>query len=102
MLARHMSLPEAICTSIPSTDTYSLSQGQDEFYYSLPYKEMDAALWYHNHGKSANELAQVLNLSSERAEFILKDIDSKRRTTAQLHWPALLIEPVIGPHTKPD
>jgi NAD+ synthase len=101
MLARHMGLPEEICTSIPSTDTYSLSQGQDEFYYSLPYREMDVALWYHNHGKSAADLAHALNLTPERAEFVLKDIDSKRRTTAQLHWPALLIESVIGPHTKP-
>jgi NAD+ synthase len=31
-LANHLGLPKAICAAQPTTDTYSLSQGQDEFY----------------------------------------------------------------------
>src|SRR5690606_13609620 len=37
-LARHMGLPEEICNAVPTTDTYSLAQGQDEFYFALPYE----------------------------------------------------------------
>ena len=44
-LARHMELPDEICNAIPTTDTYSLAQGQDEFYFALPYQQMDLALW---------------------------------------------------------
>lgn len=101
MLARHLGLPEVICNAAPSTDTYSLSQGQDEFYFALPYKEMDIALWHYNHRRPAAELANALDLSAERAEFIYRDIDTKRKTTAPLHWPALLLEKVEGPLPPP-
>ncbi|MGH8174734.1 MAG: NAD(+) synthase, partial [Steroidobacter sp.] len=56
-LARHMKLPDDICSAIPTTDTYSLAQGQDEFYFALPYQQMDLALWAYNHDRSAAELA---------------------------------------------
>ena len=101
MLARHLDLPETICNSTPSTDTYSLSQGQDEFYFALPYKEMDVALWHFNQNKPAQELAEKLGLNDAQAEIIYRDIENKRRTTAQLHWPALLVEKVEGPRTLP-
>lgn len=101
MLARHLGLPDEICNAIPTTDTYSLPQGQDEFYYSLPYKEMDVALWHLNNQKSAAELADCLGITTQQAEWVYKDIEAKRRTTGPLHWPALLIEPVAGPAPKP-
>lgn len=93
-LASYLGLPEAICSTTPTTDTYSMPQGQDEFYYALPYREMDIALWCFNHGQSASELASILEVSEDKANFIYKDIETKRKTTAPLHWPALLIEPV--------
>ncbi len=97
MLARHLGLPAAICNSTPSADTYSLAQGQDEFYFALPYKEMDIALWHHNRGLPAEALAQRLGLDAHQAQMVYRDIETKRRTTASLHWPALLTEPVAGP-----
>lgn len=96
-LARHMGLPDSICNAAPTTDTYSLAQGQDEFYYALPYQQMDVALWHRNHGKPAAQLANALGLTELEAQNIYRDIDNKRRTTAPLHWPGLLVEPVSGP-----
>ncbi len=106
-MARHLGLPDEICNAIPTTDTYSLPQGQDEFYYALPYKEMDIALWHLNNGKSAAELAEAFSdagrsITEEQAEFIYQDIDNKRKTTAILHWPALLLEKVQGPMSLPE
>src|SRR5690606_40345420 len=101
-LARHMGLPEDICNAVPSTDTYSLSQGQDEFYYALPYRQMDIALWCFNEGRSITDLASTLGVDEDRAANIYRDIASKRRTTAVLHWPALLMDAVPGPHTCPE
>lgn len=100
-LARHMGLPDVICNATPTTDTYSLSQGQDEFYYALPYKEMDVALWHLNQGLPAAKLAECLGLSEQQAGFIYQDIEAKRRTTAPLHWSGLLMEPVTGPVPRP-
>jgi len=101
MLARHLELPEDIRCAAPSTDTYSLSQGQDEFYFALPYKEMDVALWHYNQQRPAAALAACLELPVEGAEAIYRDIENKRRTTAPLHWSALLVEDVKGPLAKP-
>ncbi|MDO9237602.1 MAG: hypothetical protein Q7U28_16410 [Aquabacterium sp.] len=100
-LARHRGLPESICNAIPTTDTYSLSQGQDEFYYALPYKEMDVALWHHNQGESAGDLAARLGINEQQADYIYQDINNKRRTTAPQHWSGILMADVSGPVPKP-
>jgi NAD+ synthase len=93
-LARHLGLPEDICNSLPTTDTYSMQQGQDEFYFALPYGQMDLALWAHNHGVPAAELASVLGVSAEHAAFVYGDIESKRRATHYLHARPLLVDSV--------
>jgi len=84
-MARFLGLPERVCAAIPTTDTYSLEQGQDEFYFALPYRSMDLALWALNHGVSADELARVLEITPEQAQAVYADIDNKRRTTRYLH-----------------
>jgi len=93
-LARHLKLPEEICNAMPTTDTYSMPQGQDEFYFALPYDRMDLALWAHNHQVPAAEMAKVLGIEVKQAEHVYADIESKRRTTRMLHLPPVLIEPV--------
>ena len=90
-LARHMELPEAVCSARPTTDTYSLAQTQDEFYFGLPYEKMDVALWCHNHGVTAAALAVTLGMPEAAAQRVYGDIEAKRRTTAYLHArPALV------------
>ncbi|MGY1425076.1 NAD(+) synthase [Lysobacter sp. A289] len=84
-MARHLGLPERLCTAQPTTDTYSLSQGQDEFYYGLPYRQMDLALWALNHDRPAAELASALQISEAHARAVYDDIRNKRRTTRYLH-----------------
>ena len=100
-LARHLGLPEVICQAEPTTDTYSMVQGQDEFYFALPYGAMDKALLAFNSGLSANELAEQLTIGVDAASFIYQDIVAKRKATAALHWPGLVLEPVEGPYTRP-
>ena len=94
-LARYLKLPKEICTVQPSTDTYSMPQGQDEFYFALPYKQMDIALWAINNGISADELGQRLGIDKKQAEYIYKDIVTKRRTTAYMHAKPYLVENVL-------
>jgi NAD+ synthase len=91
-LARHMKLPDEICSAIPTTDTYSLAQGQDEFYFALPYHQMDLAIWALNHGRSAAELGVALGLSEDQAANVYRDIEAKRRTTRYMHLRPVLVE----------
>ena len=95
-LARHLGLPAEICGVTPTTDTYSLPQGQDEFYFALPYAQMDLALWALNHDVPAEALAAAIGITAERAALVYKDIRQKRVTTAPLHSRPLLIRPVPG------
>jgi NAD+ synthase len=94
-LARYLNLPDAVCNAQPTTDTYSMQQGQDEFYFALSYDKMDYALWGYNHGIPVNEVARFLGISEEMAANVYRDIEVKRRTTAYLHARPALIEPVL-------
>jgi NAD+ synthase len=91
-LAEYLNVPYEIRRRPPTTDTYSLPQGQDEFYFSLPYDKMDLCLYALNHGYSAAETAAALGLMPEQVERVYRDIESKRKTTRYLHTPPLLVE----------
>jgi NAD+ synthase len=94
-IARHLRLPAEICAAAPTTETYSMPQGQDEFYFALPFDKMDLALWAHNHGVPACELADCLGISESQADFIYRDIEAKRSATRYLHAKPALVDPVI-------
>ena len=90
-LARYMQLPEEIVSSIPTSDTYSLPQEQESFYFALPYQQLDVALWHVEKGRPAAELAEALGIDTEFAARIYADIAAKRRTTRYLHEPPVLL-----------
>lgn len=102
-LARHLGVPEAVWQRPPTTDTYSLSQGQDEFYFSLPYDKMDLCLYAKNHELPPSSVCNVLGLSEVQVARVFKDIDAKRRATRYQHLAPVLVEavPEIGgaPHS---
>ena len=102
-MARHLGLPDKVCSSVPTTDTYSLEQGQDEFYFALPYDKMDLLLYAFNHDVPPAEAGAPLGLSAEQASWVYRDIQIKRRTTRYLHLPPVLVEelPGVGAHLEP-
>jgi NAD+ synthase len=105
-LGRHLGLPEKILTARPTTDTYSLEQGQDEFYFIVPYTIMDLILVGMNHGRSVEEIATETQLGVDRVRLVMQDIRDKRRTTRPLHLKPVLLEPIpevdlsAGPYAR--
>lgn len=99
-LARHLGVIPEILVREPTTDTYSLEQSQEDFYFSVHHSMLDLLLWAKNHGVPAEEAAAVLDMPPDRVEWVYADLDQKRRTTAYLHAPALLLEEVaeLGPY----
>jgi len=95
-LASYFGLPESVCNAAPTTDTYSLTQGQDEFYFSLPYQQMDVALWAYNNKLEPSKLAEYIGVSVERAEYVYKDIEAKRRATVYQHLKPQLIDEIFN------
>jgi len=84
-LAEALGVPEEVRRRMPTTDTYSLSQSQEEFYFALPYPEMDLCLWAVNHGVPAGEVAAEIGLTVEQVERVFRDIEAKRRVGRYLH-----------------
>jgi NAD+ synthase len=94
-LAEHFGIPEEIRRRPPTTDTWSLAQTQEEFYFSLPYRLMDLCLYGRNHDVPADAVARATGLKVDQVERVWRDIDAKRRATRYLHEPPLLVEPVL-------
>jgi NAD+ synthase len=93
-LAEYLGIPGEIRERKPTTDTYSLAQGQDEFYFSLPYAMMDLCLLGKNNGVPASQVASASGLQPEQVESVFRDIDVKRATTRYLHLPPLLMDDI--------
>ena len=93
-LAAYLGVPQEIQRRPPTTDTYSLQQSQEEFYFSLPYDKMDLCLYGKNHGVPCGEVAPAVGLTAEQVERVYRDIDAKRSATRYLHLKPLLIEGV--------
>jgi NAD+ synthase len=91
-LARFLCLPPEICSAQPTTDTYSMAQGQDEFYFALPYEKMDLALWAHDHHVPAGELAAHLAITQAQANLVYRDIEAKRNAARYLHAEPVLLD----------
>ncbi|HEU4582158.1 MAG TPA: NAD(+) synthase [Polyangiaceae bacterium] len=93
-LAEQLGIPAEIRARPPTTDTFSMPQTQEEFYFALPYDRMDVCLYAFNHGVPAAEVGSALQLTEEQVQRVFKDIAQKRKTTAYLHARPLLVEAV--------
>ncbi len=91
-LAAYLDIPAEIQGRPPTTDTYSLPQSQEEFYFSLPYDQMDLCLYGKNHAIALAEVAEATGLTPHQVERVFRDIDAKRAATRPLHMPPLLVE----------
>ena len=96
-LAEHLGVPAAIRAREPTTDTFSLPQTQEEFYFGLPFEQMDLCLWGLDHGLPADVVAPAAGLTAPQVQRVYRDIEAKRRATRYLHRaPLLADEPAEG------
>ena len=93
-LAEYLGVPEAVTKRTPTTDTYSLPQTQQEFFFTLPLEALDLVLQARNEGKSATDAAVELGYRPEQIERAYHAIERKRNGTRYLHELPLLVEPV--------
>jgi NAD+ synthase len=100
-LARALGIPAEICDRVPTTDTFPLEQTQEEFFFGVPHEVLDSVLFGLNHGYAPADVALAVGLTEDQVGRLYRDIEAKRRATAPLHLPELLLSPVPEIGTPP-
>jgi NAD+ synthase len=83
-LAHYLGVPEEIIKRTPTSDTYSAEQTQEEFFFQLPFHEMDL-LWYAYKNEYAHEeVASVMGRTVEEIKKVFAGFERKVKTTEYL------------------
>ncbi len=93
-LAAALGIPQEIQRRPPTTDTYSLEQSQEEFYFSMPLDKMDLCLYGKDHSIPACELSPVVEFTEQQVARVYEMIDAKRRSARYLHLAPVIFETV--------
>jgi NAD+ synthase len=91
-LAAYLGVPEEIRSRPPTTDTYTLEQSQEEFYFTLPLEKMDLCLYAKDHGIPAADLVAAAGMDEGLVERVYNMIESKRKVAKYLHAHSLVID----------
>jgi NAD+ synthase len=83
-LAEYLGVPKSIIDRIPTTDTYSAEQTQEEFFYQLPFQLMDIFWYGFENGYTPKEVGVAMGESEERVESLFRNFERKRQTTEYL------------------
>jgi len=83
-LADYLGIPQEIIDRTPTSDTYTAEQTQEEFFFQMPYMEMDL-VWYGMVNEiSTEEVGRVINKSPDEVDLIYKNLRRKHLTTNYL------------------
>jgi len=93
-LAAYLGVPEEIQQRPSTTDTYSLEQSQEEFYFALPLEKMDLCLYGKDHSLPPGEVSSLTGLTTEQVNRAYEMIESKRKITEYLAAPPVLVCPL--------
>jgi NAD+ synthase len=88
-IAAFLGIPEEIIKRTPTSDTYSAEQSQEEFFFQMPFLEMDL-IWYgFENGYTPVEVGIEMGKTKEEIEFIYANFKRKHKTTEFLRMPPL-------------
>lgn len=83
-LAEYLGIPEEIIRRTPTSDTYSAEQTQQEFFFQLPFHEMDI-IWYgYENGYEPSEVGDPLGKTETEIKSIYSNFIRKQKTTEYL------------------
>lgn len=82
--AEYLGIPREIINRTPTSDTYTAEQTQEEFFFQMPYKEMDLLWFGFENGYEAEEVGKILGKTKEEVELIYRNFLRKQKTTEYL------------------
>lgn len=86
-LAEYLEVPNSIRRRMPTSDTYSALQSQEEFFFRLPFDYLDRIWFGYDKGVEPKLIAKELELEEEQVQHVIDDIKRKINTTAYLRRP---------------
>ncbi|GAB4334090.1 MAG: NAD(+) synthase [Bacteroidales bacterium] len=95
-LAEVLGVPDEIIQRTPTTDTYSAEQTQEEFFYQLPFDQMDLLWFAMENGYTPEEVAPVMGRTPREVLSIFNNFKRKIQTTDYLRAAPLMYPGVEG------
>lgn len=83
-LAAYLDVPQEIIDRVPTTDTYSAEQTQEEFFYQLPFHIMDPMWYAFENDYNPEEVGPVMGMTTEEVRIIFENFARKQKTTEYL------------------
>lgn len=92
-LAEYLDVPVDIRHRTPTSDTYSAPCSQQEFFFRLPFEQMDL-LWHAQQNEvDENDAASAAGLTVEQVRRAFRDFSRKQQATEYLRTPPLELPP---------
>ena len=83
-LAEYLGVPDEIIKRTPTTDTYTAEQTQEEFFFQMPYHEMDVFWYAFENNINPEEVEIMTGKTTEEVSLIFRNFNRKQKATAYL------------------
>jgi len=83
-LAEHMGVIPEILNRAPCPDTYSAPVTDEEWYFRLPFEQLDLLLYAWENKVDVPEVCRVMALREDQVKRVFRDFASKHKTTEHL------------------
>jgi NAD+ synthase len=83
-MANFLGVPSEIINRTPTSDTYSAEQTQEEFFFQMPFQQMDLYWYAFKNNYDPGEVGNVMGRSAEDVEKVFNGFERKIKTTEYL------------------
>jgi NAD+ synthase len=88
-LAHYLGVPHEIIERTPTSDTYSAEQTQEEFFFQLPFQQMDLLWFAFKNEYDPEEVGIVMGRTVDEIKKIFAGFERKIKTTRYLRMPPI-------------
>jgi NAD+ synthase len=88
-LAHYLGVPQEIIERTPTSDTYSAEQTQEEFFFQLPFQQMDLLWFAFKNEYDPEEVGSVMGRTVDEIKKVFAGFERKIMTTQYLRMPPI-------------
>jgi len=83
-MSEYLDVPEEIRRRPPSPDTYSFPVSDEEFFFRIPFEQLDLLLYAWENEISINRVSEEMGLDKEQVERAFRDFKTKHKATGHV------------------